>query len=238
MPDLSQRLLKDEILDDLQLKGSDLNRTLEELTKINRLLLNTQTITKEVLNVISSLEASEEEMTIIDLGCGAGDILIHLAAELQKRQIRAKLIGIDGNPHSISFCREAGKNYSNLRFISEDIQDPGFALPPCDIMISSHFMYHLTESEIIHFLANQHAKIKHTIIISELVRHPIAYYLFRLISPVWGVGDITYRDGLTAIRRAYTFEELKRIIDKVNFLQKRHYRFLLFRQILVINLDS
>jgi SAM-dependent methyltransferase len=238
MPDLSQRLIEDELLDDLHLQGEPLHQTLRDLRKINRLLLNTQAVSSAVLAIISELKLTKSQtITIIDLGCGGGDILIHLAAILKRRNIQAELIGIDGNANSIAFCRERGKIFPNLQFQVKNIMAPEFELPACDILISSHFLYHLGEKGISHFLEQQSAKVNKAIIISELIRSPLAYYLFRFFTPFIGIGQITQQDGMTAIRRAFTFPEMKEIVSRLSIGNSHHYRFLLFRQMAVFRLD-
>ena len=65
----------------------------------------------------------------------------------------------------------------------------------------------------------------------------ISYFLFQLASPFLRLGKIAKNDGLTAIRRAYTFSELDDLAQKINPESYTHYRSFFFRQLLVLRKD-
>lgn len=231
---LTKRFTGKEQLDNLDLKGKDLHQTLKGLQTINQWFGNVSTVKSALWKAIQQRQL--QTITLVDIGCGGGDLLRALAAFLDKKQINYTMIGIDGNPNAIQYAEQASKTYSTLHFQTADILAPDFQLPQCDILISSHFMYHFEDEPLVAFLQRQRRFVRYFILISELQRNPIAYWLFRLFVPLVGFHPMIAQDGATAIRRAFTRAELKNIIQKANFNQfkmewKWAFRFIISIQV-------
>lgn len=198
-------------MDNLDLSGKELEQTLRQLAFINRSLGNTSSLIREVLKVIK--ENQLEEVKIIDLGCGGGDVLTDLAKSLGKRDITYSLVGVDGNPHALEHARKESKDIPSLRFRQADILAKDFELEACDMLISSHFMYHFEENALIHFLRKHKKSVKYSILISELERNKWSFLLFRIFSPLLGFNHMVKNDGLTAIKRAYKQSEIQQVLS-------------------------
>ncbi len=206
------RLHKAEQLDDLSLSGDTLEKTLFSLKLINTILGNHRQLGKAIVHYCK-VNPAQKEFHIIDLGCGGGDCIRSISKKLKKRKIKAVFTGIDGNPTSISYATRNNLDIANTDFITADIINEDFTVPDCDILISSHFIYHFNDKDLIDFLRKiQSKKVKH-IIFSELYRNKTAYHLFRFVSFVLPISDIAKKDGMLAIQRAFSIKELKRIIQ-------------------------
>ncbi len=228
------RLHTPEQLDDLTLHGSTLKKTLNSLKLINILLGNHKQLGKAVLNYCKK-NKNKKEFRIIDLGCGGGDTIRYISKLLKHHNIRATFMGIDGNPASIAYAVEQTTEINNINFITANIIYKNFKIPDCDILISSHFIYHFDDSDLTDFLKKVHAKkIKH-IIFSELYRNKMAYYLFRILSVALPISDIAKKDGMLAIQRAFSIEELTDIIQNSNIKKFKISRKPFFRTITEIN---
>ena len=148
------------------------------------------------------------------------------------------MIGIDGNLNSIQYARQQTQNNSNIQFQTADILASDFQIPTCDILISSHFMYHFTDEQLMPFLQQQRRFVRQFILISELQRNLIAYRLFRFFIPLLGFHPMIVQDGMTAIRRAFTRTELMSILQKANFNQFRIEWKWAFRFIILIQVSD
>ena len=207
------RIHTTERLDDLSLSGKSLFNALTSLKFINRFFGNHRQLSNSVLKYC---EAQSENKTfrIIDLGCGGGDSIYRISKKLHKKGIKASFIGIDGNPQSIMYASTIYTTSKNIKFITKNILEDSFSIP--DLLLSSHFMYHFKDDKLINFLKNIKEKnIKH-FIFSELNRNKIAYHLFRLSIFILPISKIAKKDGLLAIRRAFTIKELETILHKSN----------------------
>jgi len=209
------RLHTNEQLDNLSLSGPILLQTLSSLKLINKLFGNHKQLTKGILEYCTT-QSKKKSFRIIDLGCGGGDSIYKISNKLNKKGIQASFIGIDGNPESIAYARSQYMKYDHIKFRTENILDTEFTIPECDILISSHFMYHFKDDQFVKFIKKvQQKEIKH-LIFSELKRSIIAYFLFKFSSFILPISKVAKKDGLVAIRRAFTVNELENILDKSN----------------------
>ncbi len=208
-----------EQLDNFDLRGPVLHQTLRELGQINRLFGNIKTVEKAIWREVEA--AKLRKATIVDLGCGGGDLLAALAQTAMQKGYEVELIGIDGNPASLSFAKEHNGHPSSLSYQQADISHPDFLIPTCDFLISSHFLYHFQDEELPAFLHKQLKRVRRAAIFSELDRHFIALHLFKFVSLLLGFSKMTRRDGQTAVRRAFRRKELRQILKQTSFT---HYR--------------
>lgn len=148
------------------------------------------------------------------------------------------LLGIDGNENSLSFAASQLEAKSKISFQTADILAEGFQLPPSDILISSHFMYHFEEEDLIHFIQKHNSSVSTSIIFSELMRNKWAFLLFRTFSRLLGFRQMVKQDGLTAIKRAYTIQELQNLFARFDISAYQIRPKFLFRMIIRINPKS
>ncbi|MBQ4818543.1 methyltransferase domain-containing protein [Aquimarina sp. MMG016] len=204
-----------EQLDNLSLSGKVLQNTLSSLKLINSIFGNHRQLSKAVLKYCKA-QPNNKHIHIVDLGCGGGDCIYKISSKLKKHNINVTFTGIDGNPNSIAYASQNNPDPKHINFITKNILSNDFMIPQCDLIISSHFMYHFTNQGLHIFLDKlKSEKIKH-VIFSELRRSKIPYYLFRISSFTLPISEIAKKDGLIAIQRAFTDDELKNIIQKSN----------------------
>jgi len=202
---LKSRSFVKEDMDDFALEGEELISTISGLSTINKFLGNSDAILGVLKPII---QHSDSSLTIIDLGCGGADILLEIAAYADKLNKEIYLTGIDGNPNIINLAKENNKAYPNLQFLDADIIDPNFSLPKCDILISTHFMYHFTDQQLITFLSKHSKNIQSKIIFSELQRSVFSYLGFQILSFLLRFPKMIHSDGLKAICRSFRKREL------------------------------
>ena len=228
----SQNLNEEEFLDNLNVKGKNLKKTLDSLALINKYFGNIHSLSRTVCDLTRNKFTNS--FTIVDLGCGKGDCLEAIRKRLYKEDIQAQLLGIDGNSETIKYAQSC---YPNLAFVRDDILAKEFIPPHCDIIISSHFIYHFDEHHLLVFLEKLKThKVKH-VVFSELYRSSISYFLFKMVSPILPINRIARKDGLIAIRRAYSMNEFKAVLKTANVnytIKKRPF----FRMIIEIDLNT
>jgi len=198
MINLQSRLHDPEQLDNLSLSGQPLKKALLSLKWINTVLGNHYILGKQVLSYCKK-NNKLKKFRIVDLGCGGGDTLHYIAKKLKEEKIDAELIGIDGNPQSIEFARSNTKNINNLAFETMDILSPDFKLPQCDLIISSHFIYHFKDKALINFLKRLTSKNSKYVIFSELYRNKMSYYLFKFTRTILPISRMASRKWCSKI---------------------------------------
>ncbi len=227
---LSRRSHIQEDLDNLELKGKELVKVLDGLSKINRKFGNT----KQTLRAVKKQFKTHQILTIVDVGCGAADNLIAIASWCKSKNKKVKLIGIDGNQNSLEYART--KSAFDIEFRQADILDPNFEIPECDLLISSHFIYHFKDVEFVSFLKRSRLKVKKAMIFSELRRSYIARILFYPVALFFH--RMVRSDGSKAIRRSFTRQELSEFIKEAGFKKFSVKNRLIFRLLAVIQLEK
>ena len=121
----SFRSSETEIMDDFTLEGEMFRDTLDKLETINR-LLGGNVVTINGVKKLLKNSTKDKTITIIDLGCGHGDILRDVAKFGRKQGYTFQLIGIDANPDAIEYANELSKEYPELSFEAIDIFSDDF----------------------------------------------------------------------------------------------------------------
>jgi len=213
--DTSTRTDAPEIMDDLSMEGAVLRDTLDQIAKINQLLGGNRITLDGVEKLLAKMPKSEE-ITIVDLGCGNGDMLRMMSDYANKNDWDFKLIGIDANPDAIRYARELSALYPNITYLAEDIFSSHFDTMEYDIALCTLTLHHFKEPEVIQLLETLKRRANLGIVINDLHRNALAYRLFQLISFVFRINDMPKKDGLVSILRGFKRSELVGLSKKLN----------------------
>ena len=211
--DTSNRSNDIEIMDDFSLKGEILKDTLNKLELTNRLLGGNKVTILGLKKLIEKIP-KYNIITIIDLGCGNGDILRDIAKFGKKNKYSFKLVGVDANIAAIDYARELSKNHPEICFKSIDILSEDFKDESYDVVLCTLFLHHFKNKELISFLRKTVQKATIGIVVNDLHRHKLAYYLFKLIG-IFVKNKTFKKDGLTSVLRAFKRKELEYISSQI-----------------------
>ena len=209
-----ERTDKEELMDDFSIGGDLLRDTLDKLENINRCLGGN----KVALNGLKTLlknHPKEQEVTIVDIGCGHGDILRDVAKFGRKNNYKMKLLGVDANPTAIEYANELSIEYPEIAFKTEDIFSDEFKNRKFDVVLATLFLHHFKEPELVVFLKSSLQQTKIGIVVNDLHRHKLAYYLFLLVS-IFISNKMIIEDGLTSVLRGFKRKDLEIISQKIN----------------------
>lgn len=207
-----------ELMDDFSMKGELLRDTLDKLGKINKWLGGNH-VTLNGLRQLLKNQPKDKVLTIVDLGCGHGDILRLIADFGRKHNYSFELIGIDANQDAIEYADELSVAYEELSFRSVDVFSEEFRAMEYDIVLSTLFLHHLNEDEIQALLNTVTTKAKLGVVINDLHRSSMAYGLFKLLGLVIS-NHMIVQDGLTSILRAFKRKEIEQISSQLNLNSK------------------
>ena len=205
-----------ETMDDFTMEGEILRDALDKIAKINQLLGGNQLTLRGVQGLIRSISKTTT-ITIVDVGCGNGDMLRTLADYGLKNNLDFQLIGIDANNFTINHAQHLSRYYPNIRYQCEDIFEENFAKLKYDIVLCTLTLHHFKDNEIIHLLHVFNANSKVGIVVNDLQRSPIAYRLFQALCFVFGLNKMSREDGLISILRGFKKVELVNFSKKINF---------------------
>ena len=205
-----------EIMDDFELEGDELRDALDKIARINQLLGGNELTLKGVQDLINTVSIPNE-IVIVDVGCGNGDMLRTLAHFGTKNNLKFQLIGIDANSFTVKHAQKLSENYFNISYLCEDIFDEEFKKLKYDILLCTLTLHHFKDDEIMYLLDVFYKNAVTGIVINDLHRNPIAYRLFQALCFVFRLNDMSREDGLTSILRGFKKEELMQFSQNLNF---------------------
>ena len=206
MIDFKSRSDQKELLDDYPGTIYELAAVLKDIDRVNRLLRGNAITINAVFRLIQ--EHPKKSYTILDMGCAQGNMLRTLAKSARKRNIKLQLIGMDLNSDALALARTASVDFPEITYYEKDILKADFSDFACDIVITTLTLHHFRNSEILNF-AHQFTKLASIgVVINDLHRSAIAYYLFKGFSLIFIKTKVAKVDGLTSIRRAFQKSEL------------------------------
>lgn len=218
MPNFAQRSEEEEIMDDLNSSGEVIDQTLYELDEINRKLGGNH-VTIDGIERLLRKNPPLRKITIADIGCGGGDILIEIAKWAYKTKLQVELIGIDANPNIIEFAQKNASAYPQISFKALNIFSPEFRNQSYDIVISSLFTHHFKDDDLVSLFASLKRQAKIGVVINDLHRHWLAYYSIILIVKVLSKSPMVQHDGPVSVLRAFKRKELIDILKKAGVFQ-------------------
>ncbi|QQT32648.1 methyltransferase domain-containing protein [Sphingobacterium multivorum] len=209
-----QRTSEHEIMDDFLLEGEELRTTLDKIAKINR-FLGGNNITLNGVKKLLSTSDKNETITIVDIGCGNGDMLRMLSDYGKRHDIKLSMLGIDANPYTINYAGDLSKDYSNISYLCADIFEENFEDVKYDIILCTLTIHHFDDEEILRLLGSLVNVSKLGVVINDLQRSKIAYRLFQTIAVLFRLNRMTKVDGLVSILRGFKKEELTQFSNKL-----------------------
>tara|TARA_B110000240_G_scaffold72517_1_gene82464 strand:- start:137 stop:850 length:714 start_codon:yes stop_codon:yes gene_type:complete len=207
---------EEEKMDDFSMKGEILRDALDKIANINQLLGGNRLTLYGVQKLIRNI-SKNEIITILDVGCGNGDMLRKLAKYGHKKNLIFQLIGIDANNFTINHAKQLSENYSNISFFCHDIFEESFRELKYDIVLCTLTLHHFKENQIINLLNVFYTNSKIGIVINDLHRNAIAYRLFQVICFVFNLNKMSRDDGLISILRGFTKKELINYSNELKF---------------------
>ncbi len=212
MPNLLQRVISGEEMDDLSLPKEKLIEVLVDLNKLNTLSCAAYFIAKTIKRIIPNTPNS---FTLLDIGCGGGDILFKIVDCLRQSGLNVNAIGVDMNPLAIEYAKTKLSN-SPIEFI---VADAVTALRELkyDLVCSSLFLHHLEVDSIVEIFSLIKEKASIGFVMSDLERKRFVYFLTYAVTKIISRSTIIHEDGLKSVKAAFTKSEFVKLFQQVGF---------------------
>ena len=175
----------------------------------------------------------QRPLHILDIGSGGGDTLCRIRRWAAIRRLPVALTGVDLNPLSTLLARETDlrtrSNHPRLRgasitWLTADALSLTLSHPP-DLILSSLFMHHLEDAEIVRVLRWQHQTATLGWFVNDLARSRPAARLYvavgtalrlqpfrTLLSSLIRYDPLCMHDGPVSLRRAFRPADWHRLL--------------------------
>jgi SAM-dependent methyltransferase len=141
------------------------------------------------------VERLRGEKSVIDVGCGDGELLAFV-----RERTGASVQGVDlvEQPEALVPVIRA-----------DATQDP---LPAADVAISSLVIHHLTSQQAIDLIRNVGRSCRRFVIL-DLVRHPLPLWLYTIFLCPF-LSRVGAADGRQSVKRAFTGPEMRALVER------------------------
>jgi 2-polyprenyl-3-methyl-5-hydroxy-6-metoxy-1,4-benzoquinol methylase len=203
-----------EIMDNFQDSREELPYIFKDINRVNHILGGNDITVNAVFKLIK--EFSKESYTILDMGCGDGYMLKTLAEEARKRNIPMSFIGVDLNEDALTLARKETVDFPEISYAQKDILGADFSDYNCDIVITTLTMHHFENKDILMFLKRFITLATIGVVVNDLERSVLAYYLFQVFGLIFIKTKVAKVDGSISIRKGFKREELELLSKKIS----------------------
>jgi SAM-dependent methyltransferase len=210
--DLSRRSPEPEWLDGADIDPVELKKVLRDLATFNGALLGHYPLLRWLGRALRATP-QEKQLTLIDVGCGYGDLLRAIRGWSRRRGLDLNLVGVDLNHDTIRIARAATDPADRIEFRAANIFDLT-STTTIDLMDSSLLTPHLSDCEIVDFLRLMDRVAQRGWAICDLQRNRFLYHFIGFASRVARLHPMIGHDGQISVTRSLTrFEWEQRIAE-------------------------
>lgn len=202
-----ERRIEAEVLD--HVSPEEARPNLADLVRINRYFGGHSVLRKTLAEL-----GPADDATFLDIGAASGDT----AREILATYKGARVVSLDTNATNMEQAAEP------------KVLADAFALPfgrgSFDYVVSSLFLHHFEDDEVVELLRSFYVTARKGIIICDLERHLLPYLFLPATRHFLGWNRITVSDGVKSVRAAFRTCELKQLAVRAGIgdPQVRSYR--------------
>jgi SAM-dependent methyltransferase len=185
-----------------------LRACLRDIARLNRWFLGYRPLLNW-LDAQTRNTAIAQPLRILDVGCGYGDGLRRVARWASAGGLKVELTGLDINADTVAIAAEI-PTASRMKWVCADV----FAYqPPAwpHYIVSSLFTHHLTDAEVIRFLAWMESHATAGWFINDLSRAAVPYHLLRIFSRLVRLHPFVQHDGPVSFARSFVAEDWREL---------------------------
>ncbi|HYN15373.1 MAG TPA: methyltransferase domain-containing protein [Terriglobales bacterium] len=196
-----KRFVIPELLDSDSGSPAEISASLADLRMVNRWFGGAATMCDLVRNI--ARRTGRRELSLLDVGGASGDIAARIARELGREGVRLAFVVLD---------RSAAHLNGTGRAVAGDALSLPFREGSFDLVGSSLFTHHLEPGELVRFVNESLRVAGVAALVNDLRRSPahlaLTYAGFALYR-----SRLTRHDAPASVRRAYTLEELRELLQ-------------------------
>ena len=200
-----------ELMDDPACDPVALDNTYRLFGVINPLVASWRPVYRRYVRPALQAAAREGRPgTVLDVGCGGGDVARALARWAERDGLDAQITGIDPDQRAIRWAsaHDRGEGTTYRAAASGALVARGERF---DAVVSNHVLHHLTQHEFAQLLADSQRLARTVAVHNDLRRSRAAWLMYWVATlPLVRARTFVRHDGLLSIRRSYAPAELRR----------------------------
>jgi len=207
-----RRSLEKEMMDLPDQPKQLLEEDLRNLRIINRYLGGYRGVMRGIAQLTG--ERKINGFSLLDAGTGSGDIPAAIARWARSRGVSMKIVALDPEAITVMAAAVQTKGFPEISVVRGDAMAPPFPSSSFDFVLASQLLHHFSEEQIIAVLKTWSVIARQAIIVSDLIRHPVAYCGIRVITQLFTRNIMTLTDGPLSVKRAFTRAEWRELFRR------------------------
>lgn len=201
-----------ELMDDPGVDVAELTHTLRRLEFLNRITGAYRPTLDALGRMLKQRPDDARTLRVVDIGSGYGDLLRRVCRWAAARNIAVEGVGVDLSPVATRAATAATPSSMPIRYVTADVLQfsPDF---PVHIVMSSLFAHHLSDEELRKVIGWMSAQALIGWHINDLQRHPVSYWLLKMLLPVFGFPRLMRHDGPVSVLRGFSEDDWSSLIS-------------------------
>ena len=182
----------------------ELAQSLDQVAAVNRFLGGARALRL----ALAALMQGRRTLSILDVGCGSGDLPRAVAEDLRSRGVDARITAADLHPQILVLARQRLGRSEAIDLARLDARDLPFAANSFDVALMSLTLHHFEGRDTVRVLREM-GRVARMVVINDLDRAWPNYLGARLLArTLWAGNRLTRHDGPLSVLRAFTAGEL------------------------------
>lgn len=210
-----ERIYVAEAIDAPDCDAETLRRTYAHLAIINATLSRIGGLLGR--HVIADAARVGGSATVLEIGCGGGDVLAWLARASARAGVDVHLLGMDSDPRAVARARQVLARYPNARIEQGSLDDLERLSSSWDYVFCNHVLHHIPPDLVVPSLRKLRLAARRRLLVNDLERSGLAYWLYTVLAGVAFRRSFVYADGRVSIRKGFRVPELEAACVQAGF---------------------
>ena len=215
-----------EYIDTGNYTSAEYDDCIGELQLVNRWMGDAHTLKSTLFKEVAS--ARLKDFSVLDVGAGSGELLRVTATWARETGRTVRAVGLELNERSASLILEESRAFPEITSVRGDALALPFADADFDYVICSLFTHHFRNEQVVQILREMSRVARRRIIVIDLHRHPVAYFLYTTIARLVLKNRLIRHDGALSILRSFKADELFELAKRAGLREawvERHFPF-------------
>ena len=177
-----------------------------ELQLVNRWMGDAHTLKSTLFKEVAREQL--KEFSVLDVGAGSGELLRVTATWARETGRSVRAVGLELNERMASSILEESRVFPEITSVRGDALALPFGNMDFDYVICSLFTHHFANEQVVQILREMSRVARRRIIVIDLHRHPVAYFLYTTLGKLVLKNRLIRHDGALSILRSFKAEEL------------------------------
>jgi len=170
-------------------------------------------------------------LSLLDVGTGNGDLPKRIVEWGRESGIPVSIVALEPHPVTVAVARQYTRDFPEIAIVRGDGLRPPFSPGAFDFVLASQLLHHFSEEEILDLLQRWSKLARRGILVSDLVRHPLAYYGIFWLTRFLTRNEMTLGDAPLSVKRAFTLAEWRELFSRAGIGEFRLFSFFPFRML-------